>query len=128
MSEKLETFKKKLLYRASYRGTKEMDILLSAFVKKNIDNLNYDQLVHLESFLKLEDEIILNYYNFGIINRDIKKTQFLKIFKDFNLMAERVGFEPTNELPRCWFSRPVLSTAQPPLRMNNALYLLLSKP
>ena len=30
-------------------------------------------------------------------------------------MAERVGFEPTNELPRCWFSRPVLSTAQPPL-------------
>ena len=30
-------------------------------------------------------------------------------------MAERVGFEPTKELPLCWFSRPVLSTAQPPL-------------
>ena len=37
MSEKLETFKKKLLYRASYRGTKEMDILLSSFVKKYIE-------------------------------------------------------------------------------------------
>ncbi len=36
-------------------------------------------------------------------------------------MAERVGFEPTNELPRCWFSRPVLSTAQPPLP-NMVLY------
>ena len=33
-------------------------------------------------------------------------------------MAERVGFEPTNELPRCWFSRPVLSTAQPPLLIS----------
>ena len=33
MSEKLEILKKKLLYRASYRGTKEMDILLSSFVK-----------------------------------------------------------------------------------------------
>ena len=33
-------------------------------------------------------------------------------------MAERVGFEPTNELPRRWFSRPVLSTAQPPLQYN----------
>ena len=32
-------------------------------------------------------------------------------------MAERVGFEPTNELPHCWFSRPVLSTAQPPLQI-----------
>ena len=30
-------------------------------------------------------------------------------------MAERVGFEPTKELPLCWFSRPVLLTAQPPL-------------
>ena len=42
-------------------------------------------------------------------------------------MAERVGFEPTNELPRCWFSRPVLSTAQPPLLEIKSLYLLLSK-
>ncbi len=32
-------------------------------------------------------------------------------------MAERVGFEPTNELPHRWFSRPVLSTAQPPLQI-----------
>ena len=38
MSEKSEILKKKLLYRASYRGTKEMDILLSNFVKKNMDN------------------------------------------------------------------------------------------
>ena len=44
-------------------------------------------------------------------------------------MAERVGFEPTNELPRCWFSRPVLSTAQPPLHIEklNKLILLLRK-
>ena len=38
-------------------------------------------------------------------------------------MAERVGFEPTNELPRCWFSRPVLSTAQPPLLDTYALFI-----
>ena len=44
-------------------------------------------------------------------------------------MAERVGFEPTNGLPRCWFSRPVLSTAQPPLLKEklNKLILLLRK-
>ena len=33
-------------------------------------------------------------------------------------MAERVRFELTNELPRCRFSRPVLSTAQPSLRLS----------
>ena len=41
-------------------------------------------------------------------------------------MAERVGFEPTNELPRCWFSRPVLSTAQPPLRKSNLILSIMT--
>ena len=31
-------------------------------------------------------------------------------------MAERVGFEPTKGVNPCWFSRPVHSTALPPLR------------
>src|SRR5437899_2713411 len=30
--------------------------------------------------------------------------------------AEGAGFEPANELPRCRFSRPMHSTALPPLR------------
>ena len=50
MSEELEIFKKKLLYRASYRGTKEMDIILSNFVKKYIDSFNRDQLLELEKY------------------------------------------------------------------------------
>ena len=40
MIEKLEIFKKKLLYRATYRGKKELDILLTNFVKKYINQLN----------------------------------------------------------------------------------------
>ena len=51
MSEKLEIYKKKILYRASYRGTKEMDILLSSFVKKHINNLDDKLLKELEKFL-----------------------------------------------------------------------------
>ena len=40
MDNELEIFKKKLIYRAGYRGTKEMDILLSTFVNKNIDDFD----------------------------------------------------------------------------------------
>ena len=36
---------------------------------------------------------------------------------DMEIMAGRVGFEPTKELPPCWFSRPVHSTALPPAQM-----------
>ena len=47
MSDKLETLKKKLLYRASYRGT-ENDILLSSF-KKFINEFDKISLIYLKS-------------------------------------------------------------------------------
>ena len=83
MNEELEIFKKKLLYRASYRGTKEMDILLSAFVKKHIEDFDLNNLNELENFLKFDDEIILNFYNHNKIERDIDKNPISKIFKNF---------------------------------------------
>ena len=61
MSE-LESLKKKIIYRANYRGTKEMDILLSKFVNKYIDKLNEKNLQDLYDFLNLEDEYIYNFY------------------------------------------------------------------
>ena len=85
MSEKLETFKKKLLYRASYRGTKEMDILLKTFVNRHIDHFNFNELQELENFLKFEDEIILNYYNYGSVDKSIDKNPISKIFKEFKI-------------------------------------------
>ena len=85
MSEKLEILKKKLLYRASYRGTKEMDILLSNFVKKNMDNFDKTKLKALEIFLKYDDETILDYYNNGISNNGIEKNEISMIFKKFKI-------------------------------------------
>ena len=83
MSEKLEIYKKKILYRASYRGTKEMDILLSSFVKKHINNLDDKLLKELEKFLEFDDQTILNYYNHNIIDKKIDKNSISKIFRNF---------------------------------------------
>ncbi len=85
MSEKLEIFKKKLLYRSAYRGTKEMDILLNSFVKKYINDLTDNQLKQLEIFLNFEDETILNFYNHNIIKNNIDKNSISKIFKEFKI-------------------------------------------
>ena len=85
MIEKLEIFKKKLLYRATYRGTKELDILLTNFVKKYINQLNDKELNDLQNFLELNDEEIINYYHNDIVNDKIKKNSISKIFKDFKL-------------------------------------------
>ena len=85
MSEELEIFKKKLLYRASYRGTKEMDILLTKFVKKYLNSFNNEQLHQLEKFLEFEDEIIYNFYNFDKVKKEIDKNKISEIFKNFKI-------------------------------------------
>ncbi len=85
MTGELELLKKKLLYRASYRGTKEMDILLTTFVKKHIDSFDKSYLKELEKFLEFEDEVILNFYNFDILKKGIEKNQISKIFKQFKI-------------------------------------------
>ena len=81
MSKKLEIIKKKLLYRASYRGTNEMDILLTSFVNKYINELDESSLVELEVFLNYEDEILLNYYNHNITEKKIDLNKIFKLFK-----------------------------------------------
>ena len=85
MINKLENFKKRLIYRSSYRGTKEMDILLSKFVNKYINDFNKELLLELEIFLNFEDEIILNYYQFNISKNDIDKNKIAKLFKKFKI-------------------------------------------
>ena len=85
MNNKLEIFKKKLIYRAGYRGTKEMDILLSSFVNKYINTFDESLLVELEEFLNFEDEIILNYYQKNIIQKKIDENRVSKIFKKYKI-------------------------------------------
>ena len=85
MNNKLEIFKKKLIYRAAYRGTKEMDILLSSFVNKYINTFDESLLIELEKFLNFEDEIILNYYQKDIVQKKIDKNKISEIFKSYKL-------------------------------------------
>ena len=64
-----DVIKKRIIYRASYRGTKEMDILLSSFVHSIINNLNYKELLELEKFVNLSDEELIKLNkNFGNVS------------------------------------------------------------
>ena len=85
MNNKLEILKKKLIYRSGYRGTKEMDMLLSAFVNKNINSFDENLLIELDNFLNFEDEVILNFYHNNIIEKGIEKNKISMIFKNFKL-------------------------------------------
>ena len=59
----IEQFKKKIMYRSNYRGTKEMDKLLGAFTNKYIDELNHSDLIDLEKLLDIDDNSLYSFYN-----------------------------------------------------------------
>ena len=67
-----DDIKKKIIYRASYRGTKELDLLITTFVNKIIHTLNEEELLELEKFVNLDDqELIKLNKNFNENNNQI---------------------------------------------------------
>lgn len=75
---------KQIIYRSSHRGTKEMDLLLGSFVKKNVYNLNIQDLDDLLKLLSIDDEVIFHWYTKKNAN-NIPKTRISKMLKDFKI-------------------------------------------
>ena len=72
MPQNKEELKNKILYRASYRGTKEMDIMMTKFVKFIIHDLNIDDLKELDLLVNQDDETLISLKK-GLVNLNIKK-------------------------------------------------------
>ena len=85
MSQNKEDLKNKIVYRASYRGTKEMDILMIAFVKSLINTLDLDHLIALDTFVNMNDEALISLKRKeSIINSEDKKLGYIiKRFQDY---------------------------------------------
>ena len=60
MSLNKEDLKNKIIYRATYRGTKEMDTLILDFVKSVIDDLDNCELTELDKLVNFDDEILIS--------------------------------------------------------------------
>ena len=70
----------KIIYRSQYRGTKEMDIFVTGFVKSIIDSLSFDDLVDLDKLVNMNDEDIIKISSKEMI---FKNNKILKLLIDF---------------------------------------------
>jgi antitoxin CptB len=70
----------KIIYRSQYRGTKEMDIFVSAFVKSIIDSLSFNDLVDLDKLVNMNDEDIIKISRKEMI---FKNNKIFKLLIDF---------------------------------------------
>lgn len=54
-SEDVENKRKRLIYRAWHRGTREMDLLLGSFADKNVAGFDENELAQFELLLEEND-------------------------------------------------------------------------
>ena len=79
----IEQLKKKILYRSNYRGTKEMDKLLTAFTTKYINKLNVNDLIDLEKLLNIDDKNLYSFYNKQSTDIEFDNNYINSLFKNF---------------------------------------------
>ena len=85
MNINIEELKKKIIYRAQYRGTKEMDKLMSSFVKMHIDKFDIKNLKDLEKLLEIDDNNLYSFYNGTNTSYIFKDNNVNRLFKNFIL-------------------------------------------
>ena len=84
----IKDLRNKIIYRANYRGTKEMDKLLGSFAKIYINQLKDDELTLLSDLLNLDDENLYK-FNQGLqLTVEIKNNKVTELFKNFEYVNE----------------------------------------
>ena len=88
MTIHIKDLKNKIIYRANYRGTKEMDKLLGTFTKKYIDQLLDEELRLLCDLLDCDDENLYK-FNQGLpLTIEIKPNKVTELFKNYRFGCE----------------------------------------
>ena len=84
----IKDLKNKIIYRANYRGTKEMDKLLGSFTKKYIDQFNEQELKLLCDLLDYDDENLYKFNQGQKLTIQIKLNKVTEIFKNYKYVSE----------------------------------------
>ena len=83
MSLDIDELKRKIIYRSNYRGTKEMNILLSSFVESIISQLNKEELENLLNLLNIDDDNLYKYKQGLKTEVQVSENKITRLFKDY---------------------------------------------
>ena len=78
-----EELKNKIIYRSQYRGSKELDLLMSSFVKSIINDISIDELLELNELVNLDDENLMDLRNSPVDQRNRTSNNIINKFVNF---------------------------------------------
>tara|TARA_B100001250_G_scaffold45618_1_gene35814 strand:+ start:1811 stop:2074 length:264 start_codon:yes stop_codon:yes gene_type:complete len=85
MSSDIEKIKKRIIFRSSHRGSKEMDMLISSFAASIIDKLNFSQLKSLDKFVNYDDEELIKIKDDLKISVNSIDNEIYKLFYNYKI-------------------------------------------
>lgn len=74
---------KKLLFRSSHRGTKEMDLILGGFFKKFAHILTENELTDFEKLLEIDDKYLNDFFVMGKKSNSVEKITISKKIQEY---------------------------------------------
>jgi antitoxin CptB len=83
--EDIATRRRRLLWRATHRGNREMDLVLGGYVRTHIDALTVPELDELEAIVHLEDPMLMSW----VVGREPVPAEH-----DTPLVAKILAFRP----------------------------------
>ena len=89
MISSIDDFRKKLLFRSSHRGTKEMDKLLGGFFQENYQILSESELLEFQDILELTDKALSDWLIMNKNNEDIENIAISKKIKEFVFVVDK---------------------------------------
>ena len=88
MTIHIKDLKNKIIYRANYRGTKEMDKLLGSFTKMHIEKLLDDELPLLCDLLDLDDENLYKLNQGKELSIKIETNKVTELFRNYDYVTK----------------------------------------
>ena len=88
MEFNIDDLKKKIIYRANYRGTKEMDKLLGAFTNEYIDRLSKVELQELVKLLDIDDDNLYNFFKGIKTDIEFENNKINLLFRNYKYKGE----------------------------------------
>lgn len=88
-TQEIADLRKKLLFRAWHRGTREADLIVGSFAKKYINSFTQEQVMQFQDLLSLSDPDIYNWITGREEIPSNVDTPVLRMLKDHQYTHER---------------------------------------
>ena len=94
MADDIELRRRRAAYRASHRGTKEMDLILGRFANARLGTMSAGELASFERMIALPDPVLAGYFSQADTPAEPEFATLMEALRRFHGLEEVLGGTP----------------------------------